>query len=576
MIKYTVSYPKAHSRFINIECVIDNIKDEQVLIQLPTWRPGRYELGNFAKNIQCWKAFDEKENPLHFQKKDSHSWLLNTKNCKSLHIQYNYYAADLNAGSTFIDDDQLYMNPVNCLIYVKEKMQEECFLNLKLPENYQVAIGLDAISKFSFKAKNYDELADSPLIASASLKHDSYKVNNFTFHLWFQGECKPDFEKIKTDFKKFTEIQIKMMNGFPVKEYHFLFQIIPYKYYHGVEHTTSTVIALGPSYDIMKKNKMYDELLGVSSHELFHTWNIKTIRPKEMFPYNFSKENYSRLGYVAEGVTTYYGDVFLLRSGVFTEQDYFDNLNTTLQRHFDNYGRFNYSVADSSLDTWLDGYVPGIPDRKVSIYVEGSLCAFMTDILIRQATQNQKSLDDVMRILYHEFALKQKGYTEDDYKTIIEQTAEISFTDFFEKFIYGTTNYEPLLKTCFDYLGLELQKLPAKNYAEHYFGLKSSIIEGKLKITAIAPHSPAHQSGLLKDDEIVSINKIKLNNNLSDWSEYFENNIELTINSADEIKIVKLQKNDITYYPTINVVKQTSLSKQQESTYQQWKSLSNF
>src|SRR3989304_7536298 len=112
-----------------------------------------------------------------------------------------------------------------------------------------------------------------------------------------------------------------MMKDFPFETYHFFFQILPTKFYHGVEHLNSTVIALGPSYNLMKGD-LYEDLLGVSSHELFHAWNIKNIRPKEMHPYDYTKENYSKLGYVCEGVTTYYGDLFLYRSGVYSEFDY--------------------------------------------------------------------------------------------------------------------------------------------------------------------------------------------------------------------------------------------------------------
>jgi predicted metalloprotease with PDZ domain len=172
---------------------------------------------------------------------------------------------------------------------------------------------------------------------------------------------------------------------------------------------------LGPGNEFVNKD-WYDEFLGISSHELFHTWNIKSIRPVEMMPYDYSKENYSRLGFVAEGVTTYYGDFLLYRSGVFSDADYFKTFNEQLQKHFDNFGRFNLSVADSSFDTWLDGYNPGVPNRKVSIYTEGCLIAFMTDICIRKQTSNAHSLDDVMRALFTEFGKKKIGYSENDYQ----------------------------------------------------------------------------------------------------------------------------------------------------------------
>ena len=130
-----------------------------------------------------------------------------------------------------------------------------------------------------------------------------------------------------------------------MKEYHFLFQILTYRNYHGVEHSNSTVIALGPSYDIMRKEGWYDELLGVSSHELYHTWNVKQIRPIEMHPYDYSKENYTYLGYLDEGVTTYMGDKFLYSSDVFNWEQYAKTFNQLLSRHYNNFGVNNYSVA---------------------------------------------------------------------------------------------------------------------------------------------------------------------------------------------------------------------------------------
>ena len=173
-------------------------------------------------------------------------------------------------------------------------------------------------------------------------------------------------EKFK-DSSKFTQSQINHFGDFPVDEYHFLFQITPYLSYHGVEHTKNTVLLLGPSDDLMTER--YDDLLGVCSHELYHTWNIKSIRPIEMLPYDYSKENYFRTGYVAEGVTTYMGDLFLINSKVFSWDDFIKTQNQNLYRHLMNYGRFNLSVADSGFDSWLDGYKMGTPDRLSLIHI---------------------------------------------------------------------------------------------------------------------------------------------------------------------------------------------------------------
>ena len=155
-------------------------------------------------------------------------------------------------------------------------------------------------------------------------------------------------------------------------------------------------------------NEKYEDLLGVCSHELYHTWNIKAIRPKEMFPYDYTKENYFRTGFVAEGVTTYMGDLMLYKSAVFNWKEFVKTQNQNLERHLMNYGRFNLSVADSGFDNWLDGYKLGAPNRKVSIYPDGALCMLMIDLEIIKNTDGKASLNSVMKELYDDYALKKR------------------------------------------------------------------------------------------------------------------------------------------------------------------------
>ncbi|MBK7816258.1 MAG: hypothetical protein IPJ60_01145 [Sphingobacteriaceae bacterium] len=257
--------------------------------------------------------------------------------------------------------------------------------------------------------------------------------------------------------KSSLSINLIFWSDFPFDEYHFLFQITPFKFYHGVEHFKNTVIALGPGYDLHQA-KVYEDLLGVSCHELFHAWNIKTIRPKEMLPYDYTKENYAETGFVYEGFTTYYGDKNLYSSGVFTVEQYFETLEERLDKHFNNFGRYNLSVAQSSWDNWLDGYVPGVPYRKTSIYDEGNLIAFMLDVIIMEATQNKRSLRDVCRKLHNEFGKKGKGYSKENIIELCEEAAGKDLKDFFNKFVFGANDYDEGLVPCFNYLGSDFQK----------------------------------------------------------------------------------------------------------------------
>lgn len=518
MIQYHFSIPNPESQYIHIRCEFDSDKEIEQ-IHFPSWRPGRYELGNFAKNVKSFKVFTSENKALKFGKTDKSTWIVHTENATRIRVEYQYYANELNAGSTYLSPEQLYVNPVNCCVFVAGKESLPCQVNLNIPENYQIACGLPQEDK-QLKAANFDALADSPFICSPSMQHAEYTVGATQFNLWFQGEVQVEWEKLLVDFKGFTSKQLQKFSEFPVPEYHFFFQIVPYKAYHGVEHSTSTVILLGPSHAVF--NTFYKELLGVSSHELYHTWNVKAIRPIEMFPYDFTRENYSRLGFLCEGVTTYMGDLFLYKSGVFNFDQYVIELKAQLQKHFDNFARFNYSVAESSFDTWLDGYVPGAPNRKVSIYTEGCLLAFVTDCFILKHSKEKHNLDDVMKSLYYSFYLKGKGVSENDYKEIVEQFAGESFDEIYTNFFFGKQPFESILMDAFDYLGLEMTLIPAAKYSHARLGFKAVWQENAFVVKAIYPGSPAELAGMMLEDEILAVNKFKCGAEFEEWLQHFD------------------------------------------------------
>lgn len=546
MITYNFSYQNPTKQFIDIEISFETKGENIIELQLPAWRPGRYELGNFAKNVQKFEVINEKGESLGFQKLKKDLWAIQSDGAKQVKVRYNYFADTLNAGSTYLDDSQLYVNPVNCCLYIPNRIEEEITVNLNIKPSYDVATGLESISKHQYKAKDFHELADCPFIASETLQKISYVVDGYTFHIWFQGEAKLNEEQLIHDFKAFTKTQIELFGDFPCKEYHFLFQILVESAYHGVEHSNSTVIALGPSYKIMKWEGRYEDLLGVSSHELFHTWNIKRIRPIEMWPYDYSQENYSRLGYLAEGATTWYGDEQLYRSKVFDDKAYFKTVNQLFDRHFNNAGVRNLSVADSSFDTWLDGYELGIPNRKSSIYVEGALITFMLDAIIRENTHEKYSFDDVMRSFYDNYFKADKGVSEADYKTVVEEFAQENLDWFFKAYVDGCEDFSPQLKKALEYYQWSWEKRPSEDYHEAYLGFR---YVGN-KVYSIYPGSPAHFASLSVGDEILSINNIKLDNDLSDWCDYFKEDeiIFKVVNKYNEIGEVRMKAGREFYY----------------------------
>ncbi len=569
MVSFVFDIPNPSQQYVHIQTSFE-VKDDVTVIKLPAWRPGRYELGDFAKNVRSFQVYDIQGNKVGCQKISKDSWTVLTKGLDTIKVTYHYYAAELNAGSTYLDKDQLYVNPVNCCVFTDDHFNDDITVKLNIPQHWDVA-GSMRREGDTLYSKGFDELFDSPFIASGDLQKRSYESKGVDFHVWFNGEVKPDWDRLLKDFKAFTDSQMSKFMEFPVKEYHFLNQILPYKAYHGVEHQRSTVIALGPSYDVF--GDLYNELLGVSSHELYHTWNVKAIRPIEMYPYDFTQENYSKLGYICEGVTTYMGDLFLLKSGVFNLEQYFNEMNRQLQRHFDNPARFYASVAESSFDTWLDGYVSGAPGRKVSIYTEGCLISFVLDVRILKATGNKYGLDEVMKRLYFNYALESKGVSEADYKQIIEEVSGEDFTDFFATYINGNAPFESILTEAFDYLGLEMIQKPSDNYSEASLGIKASRNGNHFVVKALYPGGSGEMAGLMLDDEVTAINGFACNGELDKWLSYFDDDTKvLTIRRAGKTFEVVIPEVTRPFYSQYSIRKIESLGRQQEAALKAWMS----
>ncbi len=561
---YKLSVKSRSQKKLHVQLIFDVKKNEdKIILCLPRWRPGRYELGNFIKNLLSLNIKDaHSKKTIPYQKAEKDIWHIHPpKKTTRICVDYVYYCKDLNAGSSYIDADQVYINPVNCLMYIKDRIEDKHTLELlKLG-----AIPIACAQKFIKKKATFDsfhQLADTPFVISKLLKKHVFEYKKIRFYLWFMGECKPDLKKIERDFKGFIVQQLNVMKSFVAPTYHFLFQITPYPFYHGVEHLNSTVIALGPGYDLMNK-KIYDEFLGVSSHELFHAWNIKNIRPKNLLPYKYNTENYFRLGYVAEGVTTYYGDLFLKRSGYFSNEEFLKVLSTSYQRYQHNGARFTMSIAQASFDTWVDGYVKGSPHRKISIYNEGMLFSLILDFKIRKATKNKKSLDDVLRTLYISFGKKNKGYEQKDMTQICEKISGLKLRGFFQKYIYNSSELSPLLKKAFAYYGLKLIKKTALNPYETFLGIK---ISESRTITDI--HYKAEEfSGLEIGDQIMSINHFQVTSllQIKAWMHYFNYDVPLGILRNGKHFAIKCKKSTSGFYFNYQFVQHAS-----NKNYKSW------
>ena len=564
-MQYRVSCPEPASQFLELELQIEQVKEEVLHLQLSAWRPGKYFLQDFAKNIFYMKAEDADGKPLLLKKVSKDRWQLEAQACGTVRVRYNYLAVQMDAGGSWADDAQVYINWVNCGLLVEEREEESIGVSLDLPSDYQTATSLSEEGG-KLVAPNFDALVDSPMISSPSLMHEQYRVGGCTFHVWVQGRAHIDWKRLLHDFERFSKVQIDAFGGFPCKDYHFLIQALPYRHYHGVEHQHSTVLTLGPSEQLM--DELYDDLLGVSSHELYHTWNVTRLRPKELLPYRWDTYTYFETGFVAEGITTYYGDVMLSRAGVWDKHRYLKELALFFQRHFDNPARAHAALSDSSYDLWLDGYSPRQPKRKASIYVKGALVAFLLDVKLRQESKGEHSLDTFMKRLWELYAIS--GYSIQDYEANIAHfLGEDYAADYMNRFVHGTEDLWPLLEEALDWLGIEARRKSSLSFKSTY-GIKVIHRDGVSKVMQISEGSPASKK-LSIGDEIVAVNHRKVGKEADELLRIGpDRSVALAVFRHRELLLMEVEADGQTYYPEIELKAKEQMAEREKERLQAW------
>lgn len=499
---YSISRKSIPSQFIQVHLSLECAENKPINLQLPAWRPGRYELANYAQYLRGFKVeFEEKQ--VSWNKVSKDQWQFHPKKSGKYAIQYEFYCNRMDAGSCWSDEMQLYLNFSNFTFDIKGRELEEIVIKIDLPDSHRIATSLPEIGKFKWIAKGFQQLMDSPLIASKNLKHQSYQLNDSVFHIWLNGEVFFDMEILTSDFHSFTKTQIDAFGEFPASEYHFMIQLLPYKHYHGVEHAYSTLITFGPANSLAEKEQM-DELVGVCSHELYHFWNVCRIRPKSLIPYNFSKEAYLDCGLIMEGITTYMGDLYLLKCGYFQLEEYLDLLQKVFQKEFDSFGWKNQSIKESSFDLWLDGYKAGIPDKKVSIYNRGALISLCLDLML---LDENSSLQDVMNEMWRKFGKNQIGYTLEEFEFIVSGKFDQAtvLKDFFKIYVYGNEDLFKMLKKQLMSIGIAVSERYENNDLLHYWGVRT---DQSGFVTQIHPDTKAYYE-LMIGDKIIEINNNK-------------------------------------------------------------------
>jgi predicted metalloprotease with PDZ domain len=409
---------------------------------MPEWRPGRYIDQDFAAGIIRLKAYDEDRNALQVRKTARSRWEVQNPAKGNITLEYEVYANTQDAGSSYVDSKMAYFNGATLFLYPEGRMAEPCTLSLPdLPTDWKAATGLGkGPSRTVYVTKDYHELVDCPTIFSPTLQSFSFEEGGRTYWLHFQVNKAMD-EAFVTPFRdqvrRIVQVQMALFNNdAPFRDYHFIYWLVPFQIHHAVEHANSAMFCKPES--VAETPQSLSELNSITSHEFWHVWNVKAIRPAALASYDYNVTPYTQLHWWTEGVTDYYTNLMLARAGLLSK-DRLLAMHADAWARLDNSAGPNYvSPAESSFDSWLatSRYQPDF--MRTSYYSLGSRVGALLDWHIRHTTGHKHTLDDVFRYLYKTYGNKPIGIPEDGIEQACKAVTGQDYTAFFRQYVYGT------------------------------------------------------------------------------------------------------------------------------------------
>ena len=562
-IQYRIypSQPEAH--LFSISCVINEPDPLGQRVSMPAWLPGSYMIRDFAKNVISLKA-EVNGQSLEVIKLDKSTW--QCAPCDTpITLSYDIYAWDLSVRSAHLDQTHAYFNGSSVFLQVHGQEDKACSVEIQPPhgvkyQKWRVATAMKPATAKPYdfglyEASDYDELIDHPVeIGNFSLA--TFKAGGIPHDIVITGQHRADMDRLCVDLKKICTTHIEVFGELPtIERYVFLIMAVG-DGYGGLEHRASTSLVCSRNDLPLAGEKLvtenYRTFLGLCSHEYFHTWNVKRIKPAAFMPYDLSRETYTHQLWAFEGITAYYDDLTLVRSKVIEPESYLELLGQTITRVWRGEGRFKQSVAESSFDSWTKFYKQdeSAPNNIVSYYTKGSLIAFALDQTIRQATDDQKSLDDLMRLLWQEYGKSGKGLAEKEIEGLASKFAGVNLDNFFAKYLYGTEDLP--LADLLTPVGINFCLRPASN-ADDKGGKPAQNTSSKPVVTLgarvvsepagaclshVFDRGPAQIAGLAAGDVVLALNGIKMN----------KDSLEKTINTYSpdsEVKIHAFRRDEL-------------------------------
>ena len=469
--------------------------------QIPTWN-NLYQIRDFVRDVQDVEAQCHGR-PAPLRRVDINTWS-SVEPCADLEIHYEVYANQESVFSAILDSRHAFLNFALVLFYLPNERQRPVRVKFLLPDGWKLVTMLgDGPSPGEYQAPDYDRLVDSPAEAGAFQEYD-YVQDGANYRIVVDGEqdlYSPP--RLLEALKKITSTETALMEDVPFKRYTFMF-FFPSRGEGGMEHRNGTAISI-PA-DQMRTG--LHALEDIAAHEFFHLWNVKRIRPQGLEPIDYIEGNDTGDLWFSEGVTSTYAQLALLRSGLLDSKQFYAHLAAEIGQLRSRPARKLQSAEESGREAWLEKY-PGYsrPERSISYYTKGEFLGYLLDLGIRHASDNRYTLDDVMRQLNRDFAMRDRFFTDTDLENIMAQLAPaFPVSEFFRSNITGAGDLD--YGKYLGYAGLAL-KIETKEVPDLGFDSLQAF-EGPIHVETVVPGSPAEKAGIQAGDILLKMNGVEL------------------------------------------------------------------
>ncbi len=498
---FSVSLKRSNLNLIDVEMnFISNY--ENPIVVLPVWTPGSYLIRDYSRHVQTFQAtISGVSTPS--AKISKNEWQITSKQGDQVSFTYSIYAFDMTVRTSYLDDRKVFIAPASIFMYLRDEnsdtKNEQYSVSFEMDQGWQIFTSLKQTDS-TYIAEDFDELIDSPMCGAVTelLEIKDYEYNKIPNKVVIIGDRgDTDIDKFTNDLIKIQDESVRIFGELPYDRY-FWFLYIVGTGGGGLEHKYCNVSIINRW--AFTNREDYNRLLSLESHEHFHVYNIKRIRPSQLGPFNYSSEVYTKLLWVAEGLTSFYDKISILRAGLIDTDEYFKFISTLIYNLDNIPGRKVYSLQQASFDAWIKLYKSNenTNNSSVSYYLKGAIMSLCLDIEIRSQTNWEKSLDNFFISMYNDYKMDRKGYHEDRIQYLLEKYTNTDLQLFFDKYIRGTDEID--YNYYLSFIGYELVPVLDKTA---WTGLK---LDDEMKVQFVYKDSPASDAAIYYNDQIISIN----------------------------------------------------------------------